>query len=573
MKLRSQRLLSGETSERVEKARQVLTVFERGWNRMKLLPAQHPQRLQDLTLIAKELEGFHASHGAMELTVLPESLLLEEQEVLHHEHAKENFLFRLYQDGVRRLLFLEGISTTELDLLVTLLLESLRGTSEEDDIVTLLWNHNPAHIKVKVIERFTQGHLELFSTSAATPSEDQLLVQTRTAYRSARSPQPTSPFIMAATNTPDPASQGILLPREALSNLAGETPDRGRAEPSAAEGKKLLALLRGMIELCGEPALSVSAVAITTFVIAALERNDLVAIQELLSLGGHQPQSSNEMMLHHTMRITLSNTEVIRKLLASLLADPGSKEHLALLKIVAEQGFSALFKQLVLLKHEQLKGYVLNQVQEHAGKQRGYLLKVAFGFEEAPAILALRTLQRIGIGDNPDLLLEGLRHPNPQVRYRVLALLRDCQGESFWKELTLLLRDPERTIRMAVLQRWKKQPHARMEFPLQLSLQSRDFLEWDLEEQTEVIKLYTRVVSPKGMTILRSMAFGEGEKVGKELRLLALKHLGECRDEPSLANLEKLGRSLFQPAEIKEAAKGAAHKIREGRDASIPEER
>jgi len=112
-----------------------------------------------------------------------------------------------------------------------------------------------------------------------------------------------------------------------------------------------------------------------------------------------------------------------------------------------------------------------------------------------------------------------------------------------------------------------------MEFPLQLSLQSRDFLEWDLEEQTEVIKLYTRVVSPKGMTILRSMAFGEGEKVGKELRLLALKHLGECRDEPSLANLEKLGRSLFQPAEIKEAAKGAAHKIREGRDASIPEER
>jgi len=73
--------------------------------------------------------------------------------VMEGDGQKEDFIFRMFQDGVNKLIVSNGISTEELDSLVELLLTNFSSSTYlHDDMVTLLWDLNPKHIHFAISE-------------------------------------------------------------------------------------------------------------------------------------------------------------------------------------------------------------------------------------------------------------------------------------------------------------------------------------------------------------------------------------------------------------------------------------
>ncbi len=99
------------------------------------------------------------AHGAMELEVRPFELVLATdmgQETVYVQRDRERSLaFRLYRDGVRRLIVQHDAEWTELLRLLEILSIRYTGVRQhEDDIVTLLWKAGFQHIEVVAVEGF-----------------------------------------------------------------------------------------------------------------------------------------------------------------------------------------------------------------------------------------------------------------------------------------------------------------------------------------------------------------------------------------------------------------------------------
>ena len=107
----------------------------------------------------EEIEsGFQAylkQYGAMDLRVRPYELVVED-EVIYEENDRERSLaFKLFRDGVRRLVVERDVPWEELLQLLQILSVRYSGIrSSEDDIVTLLWKAGFKSIEVEAVEGF-----------------------------------------------------------------------------------------------------------------------------------------------------------------------------------------------------------------------------------------------------------------------------------------------------------------------------------------------------------------------------------------------------------------------------------
>jgi hypothetical protein len=98
--------------------------------------------------------------------VQPFELVLFGHQIFEHQNVDNHYLFRLFQDGVRKLTIRRGLTENELMKFCRLfVLDLSRPDLFEDDVVTLIWSEDFQHITIE--------SNDLLSTTAATSSEDQ----------------------------------------------------------------------------------------------------------------------------------------------------------------------------------------------------------------------------------------------------------------------------------------------------------------------------------------------------------------------------------------------------------------
>jgi HEAT repeat protein len=86
---------------------------------------------------------FFESAEELTVDVQQDSLLYRENEVFHSEERGENIALFLFADGLRQLNFHKDISRDEVTDFIEILRAALKSkTSDDDDIVTLLWEKN-----------------------------------------------------------------------------------------------------------------------------------------------------------------------------------------------------------------------------------------------------------------------------------------------------------------------------------------------------------------------------------------------------------------------------------------------
>jgi hypothetical protein len=103
--------------------------------------------------VRAKFEHYLATHGEMSLEVRPWDIVLGGEVVSSDKDRERSLAFRLYRDGVRRLLFRPGLEWEEIIALIGILSVRYKGVrTQEDDVVTLLWRANFKHIEIAAVE-------------------------------------------------------------------------------------------------------------------------------------------------------------------------------------------------------------------------------------------------------------------------------------------------------------------------------------------------------------------------------------------------------------------------------------
>jgi hypothetical protein len=100
-----------------------------------------------------KIEHYLATHGEMNLAVRPWDIVLGGEVVYSDKDRERSLAFRLYRDGVRRLVIRPGLEWDETIALIGILSVRYKGVrTQEDDLVTLLWRADFKHIEVGAVE-------------------------------------------------------------------------------------------------------------------------------------------------------------------------------------------------------------------------------------------------------------------------------------------------------------------------------------------------------------------------------------------------------------------------------------
>lgn len=105
-----------------------------------------------------DISAFLEEHGALELVIGADRFTWSGQSVYHDADREHGLPFKLYRDGMRALRLRPGLDQDEMDRFLNVLAKrpSTGRSAEEDDISTLLWKQDLAHLDMHVVEGFTQ---------------------------------------------------------------------------------------------------------------------------------------------------------------------------------------------------------------------------------------------------------------------------------------------------------------------------------------------------------------------------------------------------------------------------------
>jgi hypothetical protein len=100
-----------------------------------------------------KIEHYLATHGEMHLEVRPWDIVLGSEVVYSDKDRERSLAFRLYRDGVRRLVIRPELEWNEIIVLIGILSVRYKGVrTQEDDVVTLLWRADFKHIEIGAVE-------------------------------------------------------------------------------------------------------------------------------------------------------------------------------------------------------------------------------------------------------------------------------------------------------------------------------------------------------------------------------------------------------------------------------------
>lgn len=119
----------------------------------RLHSSTHRFRATLFAAISAMLEG----RSVVEIDVGPYEFSVHDVPIYENPHPEDNFIYKLYMDGVRHLEFLSGLTQPEIDDLLDVFLTNWADPSLfEDDMVTLMWQRHFEHIRYVVIDSFKE---------------------------------------------------------------------------------------------------------------------------------------------------------------------------------------------------------------------------------------------------------------------------------------------------------------------------------------------------------------------------------------------------------------------------------
>lgn len=117
--------------------------------------------------LTQSLRQTMEAYGPITLRFTADDVTYEEVSLYQAKSRDDNLAFPFYRDGIRTIVFSPGIEQSEVDLLVNALARVTGQNTEQDDLVTLLWEATTPHIQVD----YVPGVSDSGEGAAAGPEE------------------------------------------------------------------------------------------------------------------------------------------------------------------------------------------------------------------------------------------------------------------------------------------------------------------------------------------------------------------------------------------------------------------
>ncbi len=170
----------GAEDPEIASVKRVLKLLDKTAKSNRTYGANNPVALKFSQQLFGELSTHLSTYSKLTFLVHRSHLICKEQIVYQPENdsGSESIAFKLYADGIRELVLLEGLTQEDLNFFLESLWGSLDSDHDDDDIVTRLWSKNLSTLTIVTAEELAQSSVDndaFLRLDGGQPSTDSSL--------------------------------------------------------------------------------------------------------------------------------------------------------------------------------------------------------------------------------------------------------------------------------------------------------------------------------------------------------------------------------------------------------------
>ncbi len=487
----------------VESAREVMRAFTKAVKASKMYLPEHEicRRFRDefATRLFRHLE----EHERLPLTVKGYEFLVGATSVYEEPARIENLAFRCSSDGLRELVFHQGLTKDELDAVLGVLTEESRPL--DSDIVTRLWEQALAHVTYEVAEvqdgpeTSNPGLSSLPPASAAPVGSEQPPAGTDVV---ASTPEPES-----IPETPIPPSHEVLT----LTDTEIAALRRQVADDTAQDYvEQLIDILVSILALDDDEQSFLEVLQVLDDVVATCVRQ------------GRFSRAKDVVARLLVLRDDAKLSERSRELIRVVWTQLGRWERVAAIEDVLNQqgawdreALAAYFRVLPPGVVDPLIT-LLERTQTATGRRTICDALAAFGADgveamlarlpDAPWYVARNLVYVLGLVKDPramPALEAAMRHGEVKIRKEALKAVEAVGAEHFSRALPAWLGDPDEGVRLHVLKLARRHASPDLLTVLSDAIADRTFMRRSEAEQREWFEALAQAGSDAALPPIR----------------------------------------------------------------------
>jgi hypothetical protein len=426
------------------------------------------------TAYRQAVTAIELGQGAVAWNVTPYAFVAEEDVVWEPKAPLDSIPYRMFADGLRLVSLHEGLEVEELETLVQIWMrDPAREIAPEDDLVTLFWDADFAHVGHEQLDTYAEGDQEARANFERDRQKVVALASFDTSFQleecwhgRARMPRESleaqqqgvvialdAESVSRAASMQQPGASGVR-PRLDVDEHVRATLAARMAVDIADVGERFVAataralLAPGSLEGAGgilgplraaAKNLATTSVADAVGFVCAICR----AVEELA------PPDQREALTGRVADALVSR-ETLELMFAGGAAE-FADDLAAILRYLHAEHLPVVLKVLPAVADAKLLGVLLAYVERCAV---GHEAELAELFDAAGVELALalvRILVALGTPAARQALVHASRSEHPIVRIEALGNLEGVSSDKLRLELKRLLEDAELTVRMATL--------------------------------------------------------------------------------------------------------------------------
>jgi hypothetical protein len=452
-----------------------------------------------------------------------EGEILWEGTAVYTPEERDNLAFLLYKDGVRELSFIPGFEEKDLDGFLGILARIHRLKLDEEDLLTLLWDHDWSHFRYRYVEPVSEG--------VKLPEASEAAAQQQVSSAPLEDPAPAQ-----SVTTEDFREALYFLDEVEMRRLEAEVQREmhrdmwtdvlnalfDRLEDGAADRQELVVSIASDVlpTLLGAGRLDT----------AAYMLGELVKI----ATGGRKLPPPVFRALR-ALFDQLSRPETVNEL-ARIVEESGdsvSREHLgALLAYFPPESLGPLLRAGEASGSEAARAALLNAAERLAAPNPAALRGFAQDADPAVAAGAARLVGRLRVTEAGPDVARLLARPEARVRVAAVEALQELRSPAASGAMEGALDDEDREVRVAAARALAALRWSPARPRLEAALDSRRLREADLTERIAFFEAYGQLAGAESVGVLDRMLNGKswlGRRETGEMRACAALGLGRVR--------------------------------------------
>lgn len=524
---------------------EALRAFAKAFRAVQLYLPNNPARAQSVDQARLAFARVWPSLSPLDLQVRETSLLVDDQVVYQDlERATESLPWLLYRDGLRTLSFSAGFEDTDLDALLALLHRVRTATTDDDDLVTMLWVADLASVGYRYVEGGGSGDYVVSSGHRASGSAGMASDLPLTTVSAELVDAGTTPQGLVRTEDFD-STLYFLEPRE-----AAYLQDELKREYIEDQRRLVLASLFDIIEVQEDAEAHRETVGVLGQLVLeflTLGEYELVAylLREASAVAGHDGLDAPVADGLRELPARLSEPHAVAQLLQGL--DENSRAPVASL-------LEGLFAELRPAALEPLVGWLGSAPASpaRAAIERASLRMAGANTAELARMLehpqetivrgALRLAAQLATPAAVPGLAKLLRGGDVKLRAEAVTALADIGSPSALQALERAMDDADREVRVAAFRAIGTRKHAGALPRLLDAIRRKEIRTADLGEKTALFEAFGGMCGDAGVGELDGILNARGllgAKEPPEMRACAARALGLVGTRSALAALQK----------------------------------